>query len=456
MNISIEKRGRARWSLAGWMILLVLLWAMPAAADDDEEVDSYRVVIIEIPGGGEEALKDAISGIPNLELRSHDWFVEQVEERAFQPSTITDNPSDLRWVMDGSDIDLVIDFNVENDEDFQVRLITAEEGEAEREFLADRSHDGGLRRGGASVIRYGLEDFLDARPEVVAAAAQASEEESDDESDDDEEEIADSPQALREQAARDKDELGERFARDWLWARLHLRMLQKDTSVASNDAVYTYNSGGFFGYELDLEAFPFGQSNPDMVETGMYATFNHGFYGFTITDESTDESDEVSVHNLTIEGGALYRLDSPLEENNRQLRFKIGGRFESFSVTENPQIPSTTMTSLVLGTRLVLPVGLEEFAVTAGLDISPLSYFGTGSDRFGASAFSYGFSSELGILYEVMDNGFLSAGYTFRLIRTDFSGEGEPVGDSEDPVVFEDSNAFDLNQGLRAGFVYQY
>lgn len=87
----------------------------------------------------------------------------------------------------------------------------------------------------------------------------------------------------------------------------------------------------------------------------------------------------------------------------------------------------------------------------------PLAVFTRGEELFGGDSMTYGFGSELGMMYEVMDNGFLSAGYNFRMMRSRFSDGGEPFNDDEEsPLIFEDSEVFDLNQGLRAGFVYQY
>lgn len=422
----------------------------------DDEVAPMRVVLVDVPGGGTELIEEVMADIAlDFDVRSQDWFADQAKQRAFNAAEIIDKPSDLVWVMDGSNIDLIIDVKEQSAEDYQVRFIVADGAETEREFFADRGHSGSLRRGGAMIIRFQLEDFLDARPNLAASVV--DDEQPDETSDEDEEADISDPQAMRERAAQDREDLMEHYSRDWVWVRVHGRWFQKDFSVASRDAVFTFRSGGFPGFELDVEAFPLGMSNPDMVEAGFYLTYNHGVQSLNLhTEGEQSAAQSVSVHNLTVEGGALYRLDTPLDESNRQLRFKIGGRYEAFSITDNASIPSTAKAGLVLGTRLVLPVMLDEFAVTAGLDIVPAAAFLEGSQFFGADSFTYGFGSELGILYEVFDNGFMSAGYSFRVMRTEFTGDGDPLGEEGNPVVFADSEAFDLNQGLRAGFVYQY
>lgn len=445
------------WLVFGMVLLAFSLGGTTAWADDDEAPEPFRIVVLEAPGGGTEVVEEAIEDIPNLELRSYEWFGEQVEARAFNIDDVVDTPSDLVWVMDGSDIDLVIDIKEASEQDYQIRFIVADGAETEREFLADRGQDGQMRRGGAALIRFELEDFLQVRPTFSAPEPEASDDDEDDEDARPERAIDESdPGAMRQRAAQDREDLKERLSRDWIWVRGHGRWFQKDFNVAARDAVFTYRSGGFFGFELDAEVFPFGMNNPDMTETGFYLNYNHGFYSLVETDEEGEELQELSVNNLSLEGGALYRLDSPLDDSNRQLRFKIGARYDAFSISDNASIPSTALVSFVLGTRLALPVFFDGFAVTASVDISPAALFLEGGQFFGADSFTYGFGSELGILYEVFDNGFLSAGYTFRLLRTDFTGDGETLGAEDNSVVFSESDAFDLNQGLRAGFVYQY
>lgn len=443
------------WLLAITMVV-ALAWSAPAVAD--EEAEQLRVALTEVPGGGENVVARQLGEISGVDVMYPDEFVDEVESRAFDPETILDDPSDLEWVMDGGDIGIVIDFEEAGETEYRVRFITAEDARPEHDFLTDRGADGSMSRGGAALVRLELQDFVDRQPDVVTEALGDVEVADDEEADEEDDEPVADPDALREAAAEDEAERREIFARDWLWFAGHLRIFQKDFSAAAPQAVYTLNSGGFFGYELDVEAFPFSPMNPDLAPGGFYVNYNHGLYDLTIEDRSGEEVEEheVSINNLTLEGGALYRLDSPLDDSNRQIRFKLGGRYETFSVTENPEIPSTSMTSLVLGTRLVLPVGAERFAIKASADATPVARFSQGAQLFGSESFSYGFGAELGMLVELMDGGFLSGGYTFRMMYSDFEGEGDEVFDEARSLVFEDSEVFDLNHGLRLGFVVQY
>ena len=437
-------------------VALVLLSSSTAMADDDE--DKFRIVVTEVPGGGDDIVIDTLRNLDQTEVIDHAEFVEDVEERAFDPGTVLDSRSDLEWVMDGAKYDIIITFGDETEHDYRVDFITHEEATSEYDFLVDRGHDGSLRRGGATMLLYELEEFLEMRPEIVAEAiGQVGVVEEVEETEPEDDESGADPDELRRRAAEDREAFAEVMSREWLWVRAFGRYMRKDVSAAAPQAVYNYKSSLFPGGEIELEMFPMAPVNPDMATAGFYASYNHGTYGVSLVDEETDEiTDELSVHNLTAEGGLVYRLDTPLEESNRQIRFRLGGRYDSFSIDENPEIPSTGMVSMVLGARLLLPVFVDEFAVTAGLDVSPLAVFTDGSDIFGEDSFSYGFGTELGLLYEIFDGGSLTAGYTFRMMHTDFEGTGEPLEDASDPLVFENSEFYDLSQGLRAGFIYQY
>jgi hypothetical protein len=427
----------SRW----WSVGVVALGCLVSSMAFADEV--HVVTLTAIPGGGEEQVIAALQEIEELDVRDSAWFYQQVRGRAFSPQGVGDRASDVMWVMRGSNIDIVIHFREESDDELLVRFLTAEEGLPAHEFHVDRGEEGPTR-GGIRLIRGEMERYIGVgQPEVIYQAPI------------DESEIPVDPAVARERALAAEAARAERLQRDWLWARAHIRMFRKDFAVAGAAPSLSFTTGFFPGLEIDIEAFPFVLGNADMVEPGVYLTYNHGFDGLRLIDESHSPPQEtiLRVNILSVEGGLIYRLDSPLDENqhrNRQLRFKLGGRYETYAIPENPVRPATSLVSLVVGTRLVLPIPLigEEFGITAAVDIIPVAGFVDGATVFGGASANFGFGSELGVVYEVVNKLFLSAGYSFRMMRSIFSG----VGTSG----LEDASLFDLNQGLRAGVVYQY
>lgn len=477
--MKIEQRKKTSWqtlaAILAWAAVMLLASVATAQGRGDDE-EATRVTLTEVPGGGTARLIMELRDIGGIDVRDADWFANQVRGRAFRIEGITDRSSDMMWVMRGGSIAVVIHLVEYDAQEYRVQFITAESGTPEHQFPIDRGEEG-LNRTGARMIRAELERFLGIggapvaqpapqqtqqpsepvaqpaetqpgeraqTPPTESAPAQAEVAPIEDDLD------PSDPEAMRRRAAAEEQALLDVLSRNWLWVRGYGRMFRKDFMVAGESAIFSYKSASFPGFELDVEAFPFGRTNPEMVAAGIYVNYSHGFDGLNIvTEDETGVSEQaVSLQSMVIEGGAIYRLDSPLDNSNRQLRFKLGARYDGFSATENPILPSTSVISLVVGTRLVLPVIVEEFAVTAGVDVAPVSVFSKGGEVFGTDSFSYGFGTELGFVYEFLDNLFMSASYGFRITRSDFTGQGE----SE----FAESDAFDMNQGLKVGVVYQY
>lgn len=443
----MENQSRYWWF--GIVVMVVTLMAQTVWADDEK----VRIALVEIPGGGSDRVLEAVNGIEGVEAMPPSWFVQQVRGRAFQPDGIADRPGDLVWVLRGGNVSILMDFRPDGEE-YLVRLITPEEGLPVHQFHIDRG-DEGPSRGGVRLVVAELERYLGVT--VVASEPPPQQEVTPQTERAQREAQAEDPEEIRRRAAEERSALAERLSSDFLWVRLHGRMFHRNFTAAGVNAVSSFNSAAFFGFELDVEAFPFVLGNPDMVEPGVYLTYNHGFDGLLLTDISQDPPTEErrSINNISVEGGMIYRLDSPLEDSMRQLRFKIGGRYETFSIGErilsnDLVLTNTAFVSLVIGTRLVLPVELlEGFAVTAAVDLVPFSTFTTDAEVYGTNSFTYGFGSEMGFVFRVSDALFLSAGYTFRILRSNFEGEGLDG-------IFGNSEVYEMNQGLRAGIVYQY
>lgn len=435
---------------------LVLMLAAPAMADDDE----FLVVVTALEDGSDRNVQRELSEIPGVRVQSHEWFARQVESRAFRVDRVLNDLDDLEWVMEGAGIDLVITFEERDESDYRVRLIRAENVRSPIEFLADRGHDGAIRRGGAMVIRYELEELLDVRPDARAAAPAPAEV-------DEEDEVgAMDPESLRQRAAAEHRARREELSRNWLWVRGFGRFQQKDFTVAVygheniDDAVYSFQSGGMPGVSLEVEAFPFGRNDPDEFSAGFYGRYDHAFHGLTITlpDETRIE---VPINDISMEFGALYRIDTPLDEDRRQIRLKVGMRYDLYSVSDDIVVPSTSMLSPVLGTRLVIPIAIPEFAIVSNLDVMPIAMFQRNNEIFGKDSFSWGFGADVGLQFEIFANGTISLGYDFQFFRSYFDDEGEVLDEAGgDLPVFEEAffnaEVYDFSHGLRVGFIFHY
>ncbi|MBA2662777.1 MAG: hypothetical protein H0U74_10810 [Bradymonadaceae bacterium] len=449
------KSSRNRIVLPTWAAVIVTIFLTivlaSSSASAEEKARKVRVAVIEVPVGGTDLLLAELRSVAMLDVRDPTWFMNQVKGRGFRPENVMERSADLRWVMSGGSVDFVVHLVLTSDGNaYMAHFIEAETAQPRRTVQVDKS-EAGLSVAGASFLRLEMERLVGAAPAgpVVAdgsatASTTARVEEDEPKPDD--------PEVVRQRAADAKQAISDRLQRDWLWARASFRMIGKDTLVAGNETTYSFVSGLFPGFELDIEAYPFALSNAEMVSAGMYVNYYHGFDRLSIATE--EQIVELAFNHFGIEGGAIYRMDSPLGRSsaltNEQVRFKLGVRYEASAIAENDAgIPSTSVISVVTGARLLFPVMLDNLAVWANVDVVPFAFFGNGGDQFGKTSRSYGFGTQVGFLYELASGIGMTLGYSFQLNRTNFVGEGLVDG-------FDNALAFELIQGLRAGFVYQH
>ncbi len=428
--------------------LLVLTTVFPTNVEAQQQPKPVRIVVLDVPEGGTERLFSELQSIDNLDVRDFTWFMSQVKGRGFRADTILDKPSDLRWVMSGSDINFMLRVVLNEEENgYIAHFIEAESGTPRRSVPVDLS-ESGLSAAGAAFLKLETERITGA----VSVGNKSDKAEGVALLDEEVEISADDPEVVRAQAAGAKKAVLDRLKRDWLWLRGGFRLIGKDVLVASSSKTYLYASGMMPGLELDVEAYPLSLSNPDMASAGMYLNYYHGFETIEIPLVNGDIL-TLPINHFGIEGGAIYRMDSPLEGKtsltSKQVRLKLGARYTALAVGENEEIPSSSVVSIVLGARLVFPAGMPGLAIWVNADLVPVAFAGSQAQLYGQASHSYGFGTELGLLYEFYPGLGAAVGYGFQAIRTGYTGEGILDG-------FEDSLAFELVQGMRISLVYQY
>ncbi len=428
--------------------LLVLTAVFSTNVAAQSQPASVRIVVLEVPVGGTERLINALQSIENLDVRDTTWFMNQVKGRGFRADTILEKPADLRWVMSGSDIHCMLRVVLDEDETAYIaHFIEAETGQPRRSIPVDMS-EAGLSAAGAAFLKLEAERVTGtgnvvARSDATESVALL---------DEDVEVDADDPEVVRANAAKAKQAIRDRLQRDWLWLRGGFRLMGKDVLVASASETYSYASSLMPGFELDVEAYPLSLSNPEMAAAGLYVNYYQGIDGIQLELDNGDIL-TLPINHIGIEGGAIYRIDSALEGTSsltsKQIRLKVGARYSASLVGENEFIPATSVVSIVVGARLVFPVGMPGLAIWVNADLVPIAFAGSQAQLYGQASHSYGFGTELGFLYEFYPALGAAVGYGFQTIRTGYTGAGIQDG-------FEDSLGFELVQGMRISLVYQY
>ena len=93
-------------------------------------------------------------------------------------------------------------------------------------------------------------------------------------------------------------------------------------------------------------------------------------------------------------------------------------------VGPNDQLPSTSMTALMVGGRMTEPILGGRLAAQARLEVIPVAFFRQGGALFGKTSYTNGFATRFGLLYAVSDHVGLVGGYRFRLHHSRFRGRG--------------------------------
>lgn len=425
------------------LVLLVLtLGVTLTPTEAGAQSDAYRLVLLNVPGGGTDKLTEGLKGIAGVEVMDQDWFIQEVKSRGITPRKILRRPKDLRWVIEGAEIDYIMYLKQDGDEKYIANYI-GKEGTVDKEVPVDRTSDG-LTESGVKIIVDETRTLLGAvQPETKAAVATVDEEPA--------EETLSPNEVLAKQKA-EQDARAERLSRDWLFASLSGRFLKRDLSLSgANGAVLNYHSQFYPGFSAEVEAYPFG-SDPDAAGAGVYADFLMGFASVKAPVQDPNTIEDVSISHIEVEGGPTYRLVSPIGQEGGatmiKARVKVALRYASFGAEANRSLPSTSMISVVVGAAVSYPVFTPGFAIQGEFEVVPLGFWGTSQSLFGESSSTYGFGSGIGGIYAFSPSLGLKFGYKFRLDRTAFSGNGE--------LDFVDTEAFELVQGAHLGVFYQY
>ncbi len=429
--------------------LLLALVATTAAiflAPDEAHAQdtSYRIVLLNVPGGGTDKLSEGLKGIEGVTLEDQGWFIEEVKSRGITPRKILRRPKDLRWVIDGAEIDYIVYLKGEGDETYIANFI-GQDGTVDQEVEVDRTSEG-LTESGVKII-------VDEATKLLGASTGTTEVATVDEGPEAQtEEETLSPNELLAKRKAEQEARVERLSRDWLFASLSGRFLKRDLTLSgANGAVLNYHSQFYPAVGADVEAYPFS-SDPDAADVGLYADFMMGFASVKAPVEDPTVVEDVSISHLEVEGGPKFRLVSPLGQEGGatmiKASVKLGVRYTSFSVDPNRSLPSTSLVSVVIGAAVSYPVFTPGFAIQGEFELVPIGFWGTSAEFFGESSSTYGFASGLGGIYAFSPNLGLKFGYKFRTDRTSFSGNGE--------LDFVDTEAFELVQGAELGVFYQY
>jgi hypothetical protein len=440
---------RSVWIGLAALLLVIFVTPGTATAQEEQPTGPTRVAVLNVPGGGSEALLEKLGDIPELEILRQKWFIKQIQNRGFEAKGIMRRPKDLKWVMDGGDLDYVLFLAPVSEQSYEARIVE-KSGQVTKKISVDRTADG-LSESGAELVRREFQDFLDANKPKVQKLGESGEQQQ--QAADDEEEDLD-PNELKARAATEKDATSKALSKNWMWATGSVRFMQRGFNVVgSNEETLSYKSGFYAGAHVNLEAYPFGMTNADFQAVGLYADFRYGGDSVSVLpDNEATEPVPLNISHIEFAAGVSLRGENPAEDMDSEAdphtRLNIGIQTVSMNIDPNVQLPSISHFHLTIGGKMDYPFLTDGLYASLGAQVTPVGFFQNGQELFGETSSSFGMSGELGLLYKFSDSIGISAIYDARIFRTVFEGEGT--------ANFQNANSLELVQGFSAGLQYHY
>lgn len=376
--------------------------------------DVARTVVLEVEGGGTQRLEATLAEVPGVEIRTQDWFLDQVKKSGGKTKKIMSRPEDLRFVMISADIRYIV--AIQGDEEQWSVAFFDDAGEPVKKM--ELARDGGeLTIEEAQRIRGTLEDLLGIEPEPVVAQEAPT---------------ADAP------PEREVAEVAPSPARpttdaESLRLTAAAAMFKRDVSIAGeNGAVLTFRSAFYPGARLEGAWFP-GFGEFDALWLGFVV---NGAVGF---DTLVTEEESIPIRQIEAEGGVVLR-------SRGALSLEVAARHVRYQLPSNDFLPTLTATLLRAGVAFRESFG--KWTVVAQADAVPVGFAGSHARLFGESAVMYGFGGEVHVGYAFSDRLGARVGNGFRLVRTDFAGQGS--------LEFRDTRAFELVWGPDVGITLAY
>lgn len=416
------------------ILSLILLCALStnALAQDEDDTPKVKIVIMTIPGGGTRTLADELKSLPSTELHPESWFDRQVKKRGFNVKKIMKNTKDLKWVMSGAKIDLILRFKRNRKKtNLYVGFVGPDTAKVSKTIKLTLNKEEGFTESQAKEIKTQVQAFLKTRydslkpkePPKETTPKETTPKETTPNTDPNTNITTPLPPAKQND--------------HWIWLHGSGRLIKRDLSVGGrNGAVLNYQSAFYPGYQVKVEMTP-ARGTP----LGLYVDFTHGFDSINVTDNN-DQQQTLPLTQLRFEGGAGYYLD----EQNFKIRLCVGGRWASYSIEQNDALPSTSQTAILVSGRFIYPL-MPIVQVYGGIELMPLAFWGEGMEQFGTEASTYGMGTSLGLVIDATRDLGIQVNYGFEMYRTVFTGNGS--------ADFEEARGFELIQGLQAGIVYR-
>lgn len=453
-------------SAAAFLSTLVAPTTKASAQEEDQTV---RMVVLRAPG---DTVKSALKSSEYIETKGQRWFVQQIKKRGFKAGGIMKRPDDLMWVMKGGNIDYIVYFASSSGGEFEARIVERDTGKPTKTFAVPKTGDGISSQAAKQLVtklevELGLKsapapDEDDEAGKADKKAKKTKDEDKkqkekqkqkaqkpkkDEKQDQKDESIADTVAPDKEAEKEAPLQVGPAY-----FFSLGGRFFRRSLFVSDpREGAFSFQSNFYPGARLAIKAYPFSpKSSPTLGRLGFYLDVSQGFKSYVFKVNGEDNS--VSISHTEAELGLAARFKHG-EGGPRSAGFTLlaGARYNSLSADKNKFLPTTTETSVVIGGEYTHPLMDGDLQLTGASKFVPIAFHSSGVDTFGESASSFGFHGEMGLKYGFTRAMSAEAGYNFRILRTEYSGEGQNNFKEADGTDFVHGPFLMLTYRLDAG-----
>jgi hypothetical protein len=189
-----------------------------------------------------------------------------------------------------------------------------------------------------------------------------------------------------------------------------------------NGAVLNYESKTFPGVSLDLDCYPGEWTSAFPKSVGLHLEVGMGFDSVALQLDQTAAPQTITVHHTGLGLDGLYRLYSSSKTSSMVALF-AGARMQRLDVDANPTLPSSNLTSLVVGGKGVYSID-ENFSTGFRVGFSPFGVLDDVEVEFGESSSTTSFLAHFFALYRLSPIASVSIGYRLAFAVSSFTGTG--------------------------------
>ncbi len=406
--------------LLGIALVTLLPTSTVYAQDDfvDEVQTSHQIVILDVPQDGTLTVAKAIAELgEKVSLYPQTWFAERIDEMGFAADGILDRRVELSALMDEYNIDVILFTQYSSSRElYRVTFIPRDAKQEPKTFDLESPDGEGMSRGNAVIIRKRLVSYFESSSEKP---------------DETPTDLPD-PNALREEALKNKEKEKDAGPKGIAEITAGFRLIEPTIIIITADSeqidslAITLGSAPGFALQADLFPMKFSEDQEPAAQAfGLSLNYSQVFKKLNLRPSAgvaPDAADviptPVGLSFLDFEISAFYNLAVTQGAQVASIRPKGTFRLQRFASSQDVlEFQSFRIISLALGLDAIFPLGSTGASLLSSVELAPFSNLAPlPNEDIGTMRYAYTTSGMLGLAYNFLPN--VGARFTYSFDHT--------------------------------------